>query len=169
MPNERRRDILNILKTSGSPVNGSELGERFKVSRQVIVQDIALLRAEGEDIIATPRGYMVVGESSKILKKIVSCHRKTSELEEELRIIIDRGGRLVDVIVEHPVYGEITGNLDLRTRKDIDSFLEKLKESEGEPLSLLTAGIHIHTIEVESEEDFLSIEKELFEKGYLKK
>ena len=112
---------------------------------------------------------MLVKDRARLLKKIVSYHKNTREMEEELRIIIDGGARLVDVVVEHPVYGEIRANLDLRTNRDIDDFLARLKESSGEPLSLLTDGVHIHTIELEDEGDFLLIERELIEKGYLKK
>ena len=169
MLDKRRREILDILYSSKKPVKGTELGDRFGVSRQVIVQDIAVLRAEGEDIIATPRGYIMMKKISGIRKQIVTDHGKGDELEEELRIIINNGGKVIDVIVEHPVYGELTASLDLEDNRDIDEFLLSIEKSEGEPLLALTGGIHIHTIEVENEEVFNNIEKKLMEKKYLKK
>ena len=168
MIEKRRDEILNILKKEINPINGSELGEKFDVSRQVIVQDIALLRARGEQIVSTPRGYFLMKETSGLIKKIVSEHGK-DDLEDELRIIVDNGARVVDVIVEHPVYKEIKACLDLSSRADVDQFLRDLNESKGEPLLSLTGGIHIHTIEVVDEDMFLEIERQLFEKGYLKK
>lgn len=169
MLDRRRSEIMEILKTSQGPVKGTDLGEKFGVSRQVIVQDIAVLRAEGEDIIATPRGYIMIEDRDRILKKIVSDHGKGRELEEELRIVVDNGGRMVDVTVEHPVYGEITAPLNLASPGDVDEFLENIETSQGEPLLALTGGIHIHTVEVEREEDFVRIEKELIKRNYLKK
>lgn len=169
MIDKRREEILNILNNSEDPVSGKELGERFDISRQVIVQDIAVLRAEGEDIIATPRGYIMVKKSNGIVKKIVCQHNKSDELEDELRIIIENGGRVIDVIVEHPIYGEITANLDLENNRDIDRFVDSIKDTKGKPLSDLTDGLHIHTIEVKNERDLEKIKKELFEKNYLKK
>lgn len=169
MIDRRREEILNILNNSESPVSGSELGKKFDVSRQVIVQDIAVLRAEGEDIIATPKGYMIVKKTKRLRKKIVCQHNREEELEEELRIIIDNGGKVIDVIVEHPIYGEITANLDLENNFDIDNFIESIKDTKGKPLSALTDGLHLHTIEVDNKKDLENIKLKLFEKNYLKK
>ena len=54
----RRKEILNIIKYNMEPVSGSALAKKLNVSRQVIVQDIALLRAENNDIISTHKGYI---------------------------------------------------------------------------------------------------------------
>ncbi len=169
MIDKRRKEILKILYNAKNPISGTELGDKFNVSRQVIVQDIAILRAEGEDIMATPRGYIMIKQSLGIIKKIVSQHNKSDELEDELRIIVNNGGKIIDVIVEHPVYGEITANLDLKDNKDIDIFIDKISKAKGKPLSALTDGLHIHNIEVNSEEDYNKIKAKLFEKNYLKK
>ena len=57
---QRRKNIITMLKQSDVPVSGTRLGKENGVSRQVIVQDITLLRVEGYDIVATPRGYLRV-------------------------------------------------------------------------------------------------------------
>ena len=48
--NKRRQAIIDILKNSLQPVSGTYLAKTLQVSRQVIVQDIALLRAGDYDI-----------------------------------------------------------------------------------------------------------------------
>ncbi|KNF07013.1 3H domain-containing protein [Gottschalkia purinilytica] len=164
---DRRRTMWNILQREEKPIKGTKLAEEFNVSRQVIVQDIALLRAEGFDIIATPQGYVIPKyKENNIIKKIVTKHFNLEEMEEELRIMIDYGARVLDVIVEHPIYGEIKGILDIGYKEELDSFMKKLRQQKAEPLSSLTDGIHIHTIEVPSEENFNKIKDKLKEKNY---
>lgn len=166
---ERREKILNLLKSSDKPIKGTELSNRYQVTRQVIVQDIALLRARGEDILATPQGYIVPRESkgNSIIKKIVCKHNEYDEIEDELKTIVDLGGKIIDVIVEHPLYGEIVSKLDISSRLHVDEFMGNLKKTKAEPLSTLTEGVHIHTIEVENEKVFQIIREALKEKNYL--
>lgn len=166
---ERRDKILSTLNKNKKPIKGTELSKIFKVSRQVIVQDIALLRARGEDILATPQGYIVpkVYKEDKLTKKIVCKHNGYDEIEDELRTIIDLGGKVVDVIVEHPLYGEIKSPLEISSRSDLKEFMDNIKKTQAEPLSSLTEGIHIHTIEVEDKKSFIKIKEELTRKKYL--
>lgn len=166
---ERREEILKTLNLSKKPVKGIDLSKQFKVSRQVIVQDIALLRARGENILATPQGYMVPNyyRQDKIIEKLVCTHHGNDEIEEELTTIVDLGGKIIDVIVEHPLYGEIKSPLEISSRLDVKNFIENIKETNAEPLSSLTEGIHIHTIEVDNEESLKAIKKSLEEKKYL--
>lgn len=166
---ERRDKILSTLNKNKKPIKGTELSKIFKVSRQVIVQDIALLRARGEDILATPQGYIVpkVYKEDKLTKKIVCKHNGYDEIEDELRTIVDLGGKVVDVVVEHPLYGEIKSPLEISSRLDLQEFMDNIKKTQAEPLSSLTEGIHIHTIEVEDAESFDKIKEELIKKKYL--
>ncbi len=165
---ERRKVILNKLMTSKEPIKGTDLAQVFNISRQVIVQDIALLRAQGEDIIATPQGYMIpIKKDNKIRKRIVCKHEGYNAIEEELQIMIDHGATIIDVIVEHPIYGEIISMLNISHKKDLDNFINKIIKKKAEPLATLTEGIHIHTIEIDNEEIFKEMEKELNKKGYL--
>ncbi|WP_352420903.1 transcription repressor NadR [Proteiniborus sp.] len=166
---QRRRKIVDALSSKNESIKGTELSKMFKVSRQVIVQDIAILRAKGEEILATPQGYMIFTKASKkkILKAIVCKHKGYDEIEDELKTIIDMGGKVVDVIVDHPIYSEIKIPLMLSSRIEIDEFVYNLKRQNAEPLSSLTEGVHIHTIEVPSIETYEKILIELEEKGYL--
>lgn len=166
---ERREAILKLLKDSEKPIKGTDLAKEVDVSRQVIVQDIALLRARGESIIATPQGYIIpkAWEENKIVKAIVCKHIGYDEIEDELSTIVDMGGKVLDVIVEHPLYGEIKSPLMVSSRLDVKEFMKNLKETNAEPLSTLTDGVHIHSIEVEEEKSLREIERALREKKYL--
>ncbi len=166
---ERRERILNLLKNSGNPIKGTELSNMYQVTRQVIVQDIALLRARGEDILATPQGYIIPRENrgDSLTKKIVCKHTEYDEIEDELKTIVDLGGKIIDVIVEHPIYGEIVSKLDISSRLHVDEFMDNLRKTKAEPLSSLTEGVHVHTIEVEDEKVFQIIREALKEKNYL--
>jgi len=156
---ERRLEIINILNKLDEPISGTELAKKLGVSRQVIVQDIAILRASGEEIIATPQGYIILKDvdGNRIIKTIVCKHSTYDEIEDELKTIVDMGGKILDVIVEHPVYGEIKGSLMISSRLDVEKFIKNLKNTNAEPLSSLTDGIHIHSIEIEDEETFKKI------------
>lgn len=161
--------ILSILKNSDGPIKGTDLSDRLEVSRQVIVQDVAILRARGESIFATPQGYLIpqIYGKKKLVKTIVCTHKNNEEIEEELRIIVDLGGKVLDVIVEHPLYGEIKSQLQIASRHDLRQFIDNLNQTKAEPLSSLTDGIHIHTIEVDDEETLNLIKEKLLEKKYL--
>ncbi|MDW7661391.1 MAG: transcription repressor NadR [Bacillota bacterium] len=169
MSEYRRKAIIKQLEDSDRPITGSELAEVFDVSRQVIVQDIAIIRASGLHVMATSNGYLIpkLKKTSHLIKTFVSKHNGFDNMEEELEIIVEYGGKVIDVIVEHPVYGEIVGTLHISNKEDVDKFLKKVKESGANPLSILTQGDHIHTIEVPSEKVFRLIMDELRAKGYV--
>lgn len=166
---ERRERILKELKESNKPIKGHELSKKYNVSRQIIVQDIALLRARGEEILATPQGYIIPNShrKNKLIEKIVCKHWGYDEMEDELRTIVDLGGRIIDVIVDHPLYGEIKSPLQICSRLDLQEFMTNIRETNAEPLSSLTEGIHIHTIEVNDRGSFERIKKALMSKNYL--
>ncbi|MBP9477574.1 MAG: transcription repressor NadR [Sebaldella sp.] len=163
---DRRDKIKKILEESKDALKGIELGKLFGVSRQVIVQDISILRAEGEEIIATPNGYIIF-KNNGILKTIVCRHHGKDAIRDELETVIKYGGKILDVIVEHSIYGEVKGNLNINTKNEIKEFMKKLTDENYEPLCSITDGLHIHTIEVTNEESFQNIKNELLDKGYL--
>ena len=142
---ERRKAVLEILQASPQPVSAGILAGRMAVSRQIIVGDIALLRAAGEEISATPRGYVILRADTGVIRQ-VACRHSAAGMEEELNAIVDQGCTVVDVIVEHPVYGQLTGPLRLSSRYDVRQFLKRCSASEARPLSDLTGGIHLHTL-----------------------
>ncbi len=141
----RRKGIYEILNSADAQVSASALASHFKVSRQIIVGDIALLRASGKAIIATPRGYVIQKTEPKCVRKIV-CRHGYEEMQSELNAIVDEGCTVIDVSVEHPLYGQLTGLLHLSSRHDVEEFMEESRHSDAQPLSFLTEGIHIHTI-----------------------
>ena len=143
-----------------------KLAEDFDVSRQVIVQDIALIRAEGYDILATNRGYILLEDSSE-KSRVYKVAHTDEEMEDELCTIIDNGGRVENTIVHHRVYGHIEAPLKISSRKDIKDFLRKLSQSKSAPLKNTTSGYHYHKVCASDEEILDEIEKSLREKGYL--
>ena len=161
--------MLEKLKKAEQPLTGTWLAKEFSVSRQVIVGDFAILRAGGTAVYATPQGYVLptTMESPKTMKVKLACKHEREELEQELAIIIDNGGKVLDVIVEHPLYGELRANLMLASRRDLTEFLRELDASHAEQLSSITGGVHIHTVEVPDDETLSRIKDELRIKGIL--
>lgn len=164
----RREKIFKIINEDNAPVSASMLAKELRVSRQVIVGDIAILRAQGHEIIATARGYMIAEyrEPNQYVGKIACCHT-AEDTKEELYVIVDLEATVVNVIVEHELYGEITGQLDIRTRDDVDSFIDRVKSSKAKLLSVLTAGVHLHTIACRSKTHFEQVYHVLDSAGFL--
>lgn len=165
---ERRKEILDKLIFLKRPVKGNEFADIFNVSRQVIVQDIAVIRAEGNNIIATPQGYTIPNlEEIGCIEQIVCKHHTKDEIMEELNIIVDNGGEILDVSVEHPIYGEFTGNLMIKSRLDVKNLINQMEISKAEPMSSLNEGIHLHRIKALNKDIIDIIKKQLKLKGYL--
>lgn len=166
---ERRKRIIGLLGVSKAPVSGSELARLMGVSRQVIVQDIALLRVTNKNILSTNKGYLLYdpykGEK-KARRSMAVCHTD-EEIQDELYTIVDCGGMVRDVVVEHDVYGQLTCDLILKNRQDVDEFIDKIKNSNSQPLKTLTNGCHFHTIEADSEKVLDMIEQKLKIRGYM--
>ena len=142
---ERRNRIMEYLRHSDGPLAAAVLAQRLSVSRQIIVGDVALLRAAGAGISATPRGY-VLERPCKGVTGTVACLHRPEDMGRELTLMVDQGCTVVDVIVEHPVYGQLTGPLELSSRYDISEFIRKVAENAAQPLSALTDGVHLHTL-----------------------
>lgn len=160
---ERRQAIARRLEEASGPVSAAVLAREHSVSRQIIVGDIALLRASGMDIVATPRGYKL-GES-RGLARTVACVHTGEETEQELLAMVDNGCTVIDVVVDHPLYGQITGQLSLSSRYDVRQFVEKARNTA--PLSSLTAGVHIHHLRCPSEEAYQRVCRDLEALGLL--
>ena len=164
MKNEQRREkILAVLNENNEAVNATVLAKMFSVTRQIIVADIALLRAAGYNIRSEHKGYvMTKKDGDRLIKRIVVKH-SNDVLKDELYAVVDNGGVVIDVIVEHAVYGKLSAELNLSSRYEIDCFVQKITVSGVSPLSLLTEGLHIHTISVKDEQTFERIVRELEE------
>lgn len=150
---ERRTKIEALLKEKSEAMSATSLAKVFSVSRQVIVGDIALMRASGYKILATPRGYIMDSENTNDEKIFtIACNHTMDNMANELYAVVDNGGAILDVTVEHPVYGQIVGELRIFSRYDADLFLKKIEENMAQPLFRLTGGIHLHTIKCKDEE-----------------
>lgn len=163
---ERRQYIARRLEESTRPVSAAALARACSVSRQVIVGDVALLRAGGMDIAATPRGY-VLPQPSAGLVRTLACRHGGELMEAELNAIVDQGCTVLDVIVEHPIYGQLTGSLQLSSRYEVGQFVTRCRLEAAPPLSQLTEGIHLHTISCPSEEAFQRVRAALSAQGIL--
>ncbi|MDR2133332.1 MAG: transcription repressor NadR [Clostridiales Family XIII bacterium] len=165
---ERRAEILAALRERGETMSAAALAARMRVSRQVIVGDIALLRAQGNEIIATARGYVMASSltSGRYLGK-VACRHSFADTERELAAIVALGGEVVDVTVTHRLYGDMTGRLNISTREDVDAFMRNIRSSKERLLSELTDGVHLHTVACRDRAVFEAVCKELGRLGIL--
>lgn len=164
--NERRAAIANCLAQAEAPLSATALANRFSVSRQVIVGDIALLRAGGLAISATPRGYVLPHEQEGVVRKI-ACLHTSEDMGRELEIMVDNGCTVLDVVVEHPVYGQLTGALQLSSRYDVGQFLEKVSAHAARPLAELTDGVHLHTVRCPDQSAYDRVVEQLRQAGIL--
>lgn len=163
---KRREFILNTLNGQSIPISATAFAKMLSVSRQVIVGDVALLRATGEKITSTSRGYVLDREMSGETYT-VACVHGLNDTERELNIMVDNGCTVLDVTVEHPVYGELTGALQLSSRYDVGQFVKKLNSGEVQPLSVLTAGVHLHRLSCPDKDCYERTCKALSEAGFL--
>lgn len=164
---ERREAIKETIKNSHTPISASALAKTFHVSRQVIVTDVAILRAAQERIMATPRGYLYEKESKS--RYTIACTHDQNQTQDELETIVDLGGIVEDVIISHPVYGELSGKLHIASRLDVKEFIDLCKDKQAKNLSDLSDGVHFHTISCPSEREYELILDALKTKGYLYK
>lgn len=123
---------MNALKQTDRPISASKLAKELSVSRQIIVGDVALLRASGEKVLATPRGY-VIDLSVASDQYTVACVHDFDNMEKELNIMVDNGATVVNVTVEHPLYGQLTGPLHLSSRYDVEQFIKKMRRKRRKP------------------------------------
>jgi len=165
----RREQILAVISREDSPVSASLLSKELNVSRQVIVGDVALLRAQGHEIIATARGYTMLPklrEENQYLAK-VACQHTAKNTKAELYAIVDLDAVVVNVIIEHELYGEISGYLNLKNRNDVNVFMSRVRSSEVKLLSELTQGLHLHTIACRDKTHFEQVAQSLKAAGFL--
>lgn len=165
----RRMQILQLLKEQGSPLSGAALSKAMGVSRQVIVQDIALIRAENHNIISTNKGYVYrlsTAENTQP-KRVFLVKHTDSQVLDEFLTILELGGTILDVCVEHEIYGQICVDLLIETAQDARDFVEKLSHCRDNPLKVLTDDLHYHTVAAPSEKLLDLIQNELKQKGYL--
>lgn len=164
---DRRRRMINWMRAHRVPIRGGELARRFQVSRQCVVQDMAILRASGKEVLATPRGYRLPEGPKRSHQAILACRHEPERTEEELQILVDHGVKVLDVIVEHPFYGELRGSLMIESRADVQDFLRQMRTLRATLLSSLTSGVHLHTVEASRAEMIAQARARLRARGFL--
>lgn len=162
---ERRKAIVNLLLSSKEPISGSELSRQFGISRQIIVQDISVLKGTGCEILSTNQGYVI--QKSPLCERVFKVRHTTNETEDELSCIVNLGGTIVDVFVWHKVYGRIEANLNISTQLHIKQFLEGVRTGKSTELMHITSGYHYHTVRAENEAVLDRIEAALTERNYI--
>lgn len=167
--NARRAAIMEYLNTQTAPVSGTKLARHFGVSRQIIVQDVALLRAENRDILSTNKGYVLFHSQEKRngCTSVIMVKHTAEQTFEEMQAIVDYGGSMLDVFIDHDLYGQIRVDLVINDSNDAEDFCAKLKRSSSKPLKELTEDYHYHTIKAPSEKALGLIKQELRDKGFL--
>lgn len=164
---ERRARMLQLLQAAGAPVTGTDLAAELGVSRQVIVNDVAIVRAGGEPVLGSPRGYVLTEVADDRPSATIACRHDRAGSRRELEILVDRGISVVDVVVEHPLYGEVAANLLIASRADVDRYVERLESEDAQPLSALTGGVHLHHVRAPSLDALDAARRELAEAGFL--
>lgn len=162
---ERRTKVAELIRNSKTPLSGTALAKQCEVSRQVIVQDIALIRASGYDIISTNRGYII--QESHVRERVFKVSHTDEQLEEELYSIVDLGGTIVNVMVNHRVYGHMEAELRINSRRRVKEFMEDIRSGKSSPLKNITSNYHYHKVEADSEETLDLIEEALRQKHFL--
>lgn len=163
---QRRAEIARFLSCAKGPVSAAVLARNCSVSRQIIVSDVALLRAGGMDIAATPRGYVIQRSPAGLVRRVAVRH-SGAEMAAELNAMVDQGCTVLDVIVEHPIYGQLTGPLQLSSRYDVEQFITRCRQAEALPLSRLTEGIHLHTLSCPDQAAYDRVCQSLARLGFL--
>lgn len=165
MTTAERRDAI-LARLGDKPIAARALAEKYGVSRQVIVQDMAVLRAAHPNVISTARGYVMQQAETACTREFKVRHTP-ARTGEELNLIVDCGGHVKTTSISHRVYGRVTVELDIRSRQDVVEFLQAFEDSSSTVLSTATDGYHYHLVEAASPERLDLIEKELREHGFL--
>ena len=162
---DRRKAIVNMLLSSTEPISGGKLSDEFGVSRQIIVQDITVLKGSGYGILSTHNGYII--QQSPLKERVFKMYHTTEQTEDELTTIVNLGGTVVDVFVWHKVYGKMTAALNIFSPLHIKQFIEGVRSGKSTELMNITGGYHYHTVRAESEQMLDEIERALKSKSYI--
>jgi transcriptional regulator of NAD metabolism len=143
----RRDKIVTMLREGRRSITGSELAEHFGVSRQAIVNDMAIIRAGGAAISGSPLGYRWDGDAPpEGVFATLACKHDREGAQKELEVLVAHGCTVLDVVIEHELYGEIRANLMVASHRDVERYGEAMLTSDAQPLSSLTGGVHVHHV-----------------------
>jgi uncharacterized protein len=163
----RRERILRLLREGRRSITGSELSSTLGVSRQAIVNDIAILRAAGEPIGGSPQGYRWRGEQPSGVLATIACRHDREGCQKELETLVAHGVAVLDVVVDHELYGEVHADMNVWTHRDVQRYMEVLHSSDVEPLSALTGGVHAHHVRAPDDVALGSARGDLANLGFL--
>ena len=164
---QRRTEILKLLQQEEKPVAARAMASQFGVSRQVIVQDMAVIRASTPGILSTTRGYVLQQDKDIACTREFKVRHGQEQAAEELNLIVDCGGRVKNISISHRVYGRVTAEMDIRSRQDVNEFVQAINSSHSSVLSSATSGYHYHLIEASSQERLDLIGEQLKKAGFL--
>lgn len=166
---QRRIHIRQMLQNADQPLTGTALARGLHVSRQVIVQDIAIMRAENLPILSTNKGYLLRPDAARSSrpKRVFFVRHTTEQVLEEFLTVIDLGGSILDVAVEHELYGSIRADLIIENELDAQDFVQRMYQCSDNLLKALTGDCHFHTVAAPSEKLLDLIEAELRSRGFL--
>ncbi len=162
---ERRKEIVSLMMQSQKAISGGHLSEQLGVSRQIIVQDISALKAAGYDIISTHNGYIM--QTKPLNVRVFKMIHSDEDVEKELNLIVDLGGTIEDVFIYHKVYNKVVAPMGIKSRRDVEVFLEGIASGKSSLLKNVTSGYHYHTVSAENKETLALIEEKLKENGFL--
>lgn len=165
----RRQQILEDLIKSDTAISGTLLAKKYDVSRQIIVSDISILKSQDQEVVSTSKGYVYqpAGEKGMPVKRIIACRHNFEQMEEELSLILDNGAMIDNVSIDHPVYGEIIGELMIENNEDLQSFLKLMDINKSRMLANLTNNVHLHTISAQTDKILDNAVEDLRHNGYL--
>ena len=164
---QRRTEILKLLHQAEKPVAARALAAQFGVSRQVIVQDMAVIRASTPGILSTTKGYVLQQDKDSACTREFKVRHGQEQAAEELNLIVDCGGRVKNISISHRVYGRVSAEMDIRSRQDVNEFVQAINSSHSTVLSSATSGYHYHLVEAASQERLDLIGEQLEKAGFL--
>lgn len=162
---QRRKEIASYMMSAQNAVPGGKLSEKFGVSRQIIVQDISALKEAGYEILSTHSGYVM--QTKPFNTRVFKVIHSDEDVATELNLIVDLGGTIEDVFIYHKVYNKVAAPMGIKSRRDVEVFLEGIASGKSSLLKNVTSGYHYHTVMAENKDTLDLIEEKLKENGFL--
>ncbi len=125
-----------------------------------------MIRAGGHEITSTNRGYVLKEEPA--VRRTFYVNHSDEALFDELVAVVDMGGKVINVMVEHKVYGKMEADLNIASRRQVNVFMSEIQSGQSSPLKNITSNDHAHIVEAESEEILNLIEEKFREMGILR-
>ena len=151
-----------ILKPQVDTKGGGELVSRLGVRRKA-----DLLIPPEVDVFEAVRAASAGEQPLACVLCDESQFFTPEQAEQELNLIVDHGGRVKNISISHRVYGRITAEMDIRSRQDVQEFLQALAGGASTVLSTATDGYHYHLVEAATPDRLDLIGQALQDAGFL--